>query len=131
VIDSQNVTISTSGSTSVADSATETHTHSASLTFAGGQRLLLSKEEALRVQKLKTTALRSTNKLALVLDLDHTLVHATSAWTGYRDVPSGGLRSISIEESPGNPPKIYVVKLRPNVESFLRSASEICQMRYD
>lgn len=40
-------------------------------------QLHLSKEEALRVQKSKISGLRGQRKLALVLDLDHTLLHAS------------------------------------------------------
>jgi pyruvate/2-oxoglutarate dehydrogenase complex dihydrolipoamide acyltransferase (E2) component len=67
-------------STESTDSVSLRNMHSTTLTFAGGKRLQLSEEEAVRVQKLKTSALRSISRLALVLDLDHTLVHATAAW---------------------------------------------------
>ena len=40
-------------------------------------QLHLSREEALRVQANKVSGLRGQRKLALVLDLDHTLLHAS------------------------------------------------------
>lgn len=109
--------------------------NSSSLLFAGGQRLLLSKDEALRVQQSKSLGLQSARKLALVLDLDHTLVHATGAWFGYATAlgpllgdSSNDIRRIFIEEGPGMQPKCYLVKQRPNLEAFLKEAHTICQM---
>lgn len=109
--------------------------NSSSLLFAGGQRLLLSKEEALRVQKSKSTGLQSVRKLALVLDLDHTLVHATGAWAGYTSSlgsllgsNSNDIRRIFIEEAPGMQPKCYLVKSRPHLEAFLKEAHALFQM---
>ena len=109
--------------------------NSSSLLFAGGNRLLLSKDEALRVQTSKSLGLKSSLKLALVLDLDHTLVHATGAWPGYAAalgplLGDGGndIRKIFIEEGPGMQPKCYLVKLRPHLESFLKEAHALCQM---
>ena len=109
--------------------------NSSSLLFAGGQRLLLSKDEALRVQQSKSLGLQSAHKLALVLDLDHTLVHATGAWSGYATAlgsllgdTSNDIRRIFIEEGPGMPPKCYLVKLRPHLETFLKEAHSLCQM---
>ena len=46
------------------------------LTIAGGQQLQLSQEEAIAIQASKSSSLKSQRKLALVLDLDHTLVHS-------------------------------------------------------
>ena len=109
--------------------------NSSSLLFAGGQRLLLSKDEALRIQRSKSLGLQSARKLALVLDLDHTLVHATGAWSGYAAALGSllgdgvnDIRRIFIEEAPGMPRKCYLVKLRPQLDLFLKTAHTICQM---
>jgi FCP1-like phosphatase family protein len=109
--------------------------NSSSLLFSGGQRLLLSKEEALRVQQSKLDGLQSVRKLALVLDLDHTLVHATGAWLGYATSlgpllgnNSNDIRKIFIEEVPGTPAKCYLVKSRPHLEAFLKEAHTLFQM---
>ena len=109
--------------------------NSSSLLFSGGQRLLLSKEEALRVQQSKLDGLQSVRKLALVLDLDHTLVHATGAWLGYATSlgsllgnNSNDIRRIFIEEVPGTPAKCYLVKSRPHLEAFLKEAHTLFQM---
>ena len=109
--------------------------NSSSLLFSGGQRLLLSKEEALRVQQSKLDGLQSVRKLALVLDLDHTLVHATGAWLGYATSlgsllgnNSNDIRRIFIEENPGTPAKCYLVKSRPHLEAFLKEAHTLFQM---
>jgi RNA polymerase II subunit A C-terminal domain phosphatase len=130
---------SSSGHRSEQDSVSGGHsngsTNSSSLLFAGGQRLLLSKEEALRVQQSKFLGLQSVRKLALVLDLDHTLVHATGAWPGYATSlgsllgsNSNDIRRIFIEEAPGMQPKCYLVKSRPHLEAFLKEAHTLFQM---
>ena len=41
----------------------------------GGAQLVLSEGEALKQQELKVSNLRNSRKLAVVLDLDHTLIH--------------------------------------------------------
>ena len=48
------------------------------LTVTGGHTVKVSVVEARRIQKSKIEALRKSKKLALVLDLDNTLVHATA-----------------------------------------------------
>jgi FCP1-like phosphatase family protein len=121
--------------TSISHQNKASNAHSSSLLFAGGQRLLLSKDEALRVQQSKSLGLQSVRKLALVLDLDHTLVHATGAWPGYAATlgsllgnSSSDIKRIYIEEGPGMPPKCYLVKQRPQLEAFLKEAHTLFQM---
>lgn len=53
-------------------------THGAKLTMAGGQTIQLSKLEAQQRQTTKLASMQKSRKLALILDLDSTLVHATA-----------------------------------------------------
>lgn len=46
------------------------------LTLTGGTQLRLSNAERHRMEAAKVSSLRSNRKLALVLDLDHTLLHS-------------------------------------------------------
>jgi pyruvate/2-oxoglutarate dehydrogenase complex dihydrolipoamide acyltransferase (E2) component len=52
--------------------------HGAKLTMAGGQTIQLSKSEAKLTQQTKMLSMKKSRKLALILDLDSTLVHATA-----------------------------------------------------
>ena len=143
------VTSSTSSSSSSSGSSVPTATAVAvgvrtqgapsSLLVSGGHRLVLSTDEASRVQQQKTLALRNARKLALVLDLDHTLIHATGAWGAFEGVAAGAhrdddaagwdIKSISIDEGvPGAPPKSYFIKLRPHLAWFLAEAHKLCSL---
>ena len=118
-----------------------------SLTFTHGLQLQLSKEEAERVQNNKILSLRQQKKLALVLDLDHTLLHATPSPGNAKPPPSvlvNGVYHLPIEEVPSHNSfsdmnqavdskskiiiKHHIVKLRPHVEDFLSKANEIAQL---
>jgi len=112
---------------------------SSSLLVSGGHRLVLSTDEASKVQQNKSLALRNARKLALVLDLDHTLIHATGAWGGFEGVAAGehrdddaagwDIKSIAIDEGvPGAPPKSYFIKLRPHLAWFLAEAHKLCSL---
>ena len=46
-------------------------------TLSGGSQLKLSSDEAERVEHSKRQSLHAMRKLALILDIDHTLLHAT------------------------------------------------------
>ena len=57
----------------------QTHSsHGTKLTMAGGQTIQLSKSEARETQNTKLMWMKKNRKLALILDLDSTLVHATA-----------------------------------------------------
>ncbi len=119
-----------------------------SLTFTHGLQLQLSKEEAERVQNNKILSLRQQKKLALVLDLDHTLLHATPSPGNAKPSPSmlvNGVYHLPIEEVITNNSlleinqvkdanksksviKHHIIKLRPHVEDFLAQANDIAQL---
>ena len=60
-------------------------------------------------------------KLALVLDIDHTLLHAVVSKPG-AEYSSEGVVSFSLEGV------LYSVKLRPHLSTFLQQVSELYQM---
>lgn len=118
------------------------------LNVSGGKVLQLSAEEAASVSASKLTNLRNSKKLALVLDLDHTLLHAiqvegqtpsrTSATArvieGTTGIGSGDgtdenlVHHLPIEEIDRLTVKHLVMKKRPFLDEFLEKASEFCQM---
>ena len=70
------ILISTAAPKSAIKSTDDGGHHFKTLTIAGGQQLQLSQEEAIAIQASKSSSLKLQRKLALVLDLDHTLVHS-------------------------------------------------------
>mmetsp|Transcript_31880 Transcript_31880/g.32500 ORF Transcript_31880/g.32500 Transcript_31880/m.32500 type:complete len:310 (+) Transcript_31880:167-1096(+) len=84
------------------------------LTFSGGHTLVLSQTEAISVQTAKISGLRQMRKLALILDLDNTLMHAS---VYVPDRVATGLHIISFEDHGGV--SRYCIKLRPHVHTFL------------
>jgi len=103
----------------------------------GHPRLAVSEKEAKRIDEDNASRLRDTVKLSLVLDLDHTLVHATTEYmvkqslqsnsnTPQPEDTSSKLSELFKNETdvfeftlPPNPTK-YFVKFRPNLMEFLK-----------
>ena len=107
-----------------------------SLTLGGGQQLHVSKQEAAKVQESKVVDLQRIKKLALILDLDHTLVHATEI-TGPPMRIEEGVSLLVLEEPSGAsvggaPPsasmKQHLLAKRPHLDWFLAEAHKICQL---
>ncbi len=72
--------------------------HNTKFTMVGGQTIQLSQTEAKLTQSTKIATLQKNRKLALILDLDSTLVHATP----FQPFPQNILdqvRSIQLEEN--------------------------------
>jgi TFIIF-interacting CTD phosphatase-like protein len=94
-----------------------------------GLTVSISKEESELLIKHEAARLHEQQKLSLVLDLDHTLVHATA---DRRASTIEGVRSLvlPVPSPPGLPPPavpqymVHYVKLRPHVTSFLREAMD-------
>lgn len=97
--------------------------------LTSGKQLQLTKTEADYFQEAKQSGLRSSKKLALVLDLDHTLIHACE-----RAIPANdkekeqGIMTLSLEESPANGLRHYLIKFRPHLMNFLFEMSKFCQL---
>ena len=118
------------------------------MNVSGGKVLQLSAEEAASVTASKVNHLKNSKKLALVLDLDHTLLHAvqiegqtpsrTAATSkvieGTKGIGSGDgsedniVHHLPIEEIDRFVVKHLVMKKRPFLDEFLEKASEFCQM---
>jgi len=135
-------------SSAKSDTSNSTNSWKTSLNISGGKVLQLSVEEAASVATSKLNNLRNLKKLALVLDLDHTLLHAiqidgatpsrTSATPkviegtvgiGSGDGPDDNVvHHLPIEEIDRLTVKHLVMKKRPGLDYFLDKASEFCQM---
>jgi hypothetical protein len=106
-----------------------------SLTMVGGHTLHLNASEAEHVQVTKIENLRKIKKLALVLDLDHTLVHAVQvegsapASSQINDVErQKGIYHLPIEELVQGTIMHLRMKKRPHLDKFLSEANKICQL---
>lgn len=92
----------------------------------------LSAKEAEQVQASKVENLKKMRKLALVLDLDHTLLHAVQIEGPCPSNPSNpsqpDIFHLPIEEFVNGTVKHLVMKKRPFLDSFLAQAHEFCQM---
>lgn len=98
-------------------------------TLNGGAQLKLSNEEAERVEQSQLQTLHKLRKLGLILDIDHTLLHATPV----QHLPSAAemkaleLDSISVSVD-GAGAFHHLIKLRPHLRDFLRRISEKFQL---
>jgi len=102
----------------------------ASLTV-GGRHLQLTSSEANRIQEAKIQNLQRNNKLALVLDLDHTLLHAVQVdgQTPTQTVQQNGeIHHLPIEDIVNGSVKHLVMKKRPHLDYFLEKANELFQI---
>lgn len=119
------------------------------LSLTGGHQLMVSQSEALKVQETKVSDLKSIRKLALILDLDHTLVHATEVlgppppasvlaqqegvWVlALEDKEDPAvLQAAAAAKASGAKPipvKHHLLAARPHLSAFLAEAHKICQM---
>jgi RNA polymerase II subunit A-like phosphatase len=105
----------------------------------GGFTITVSEEEGRRMAQEDAERLRGQRKLSLVLDLDHTLVHATSDIRAQQhfyqrdDVRSLILPMMSAEQQqPGFsgpvPLMQHFIKLRPHIKEFLESSMELYEI---
>lgn len=94
-----------------------------------GLQLQLSAAEVERVEQSKLKTLHSQRKLGLILDIDHTILHATQVPT----IPSldimqkYDLDSISICID-GIYNQSHLIKLRPHLQSFLKRVGRIFEL---
>ena len=113
--------------------ATQGNLHS-NLTVSGGLTLSISEKEGKRMADLDRQRLWKQNRLALVLDLDHTLLHATndirahSLWVAQqqRSNQKMEIRTLMLShlvapavQNMHHARSIHYVKLRPHLKDFL------------
>lgn len=118
------------------DSSSQNSSQNNTALSVNGRQLHLSAQEAKRVQESKVSVLRGMKKLALVLDLDHTLLHATTSANNAAPTASaliGGIIHLPIEESVGpiggvTVVRHHIVKLRPYLMEFIKQANELAQL---
>jgi hypothetical protein len=92
---SPTTTMTTTSATSAKESAAQS---SRVNILSSGSQLQLTKSEAQYLQRAKQTGLRAARKLALVLDLDHTLIHAAErGWPATPEENDQGISTVSLE----------------------------------
>ena len=150
-------TIGTAGSSSMTSSSLHAHSpakgsgsggssSSSHFTVSGGLTISISQSEAKSIASDSSARLRSAKKLSLVLDLDHTLLHATADPRAEAYVARSCLllddenrrrrredvRTLVLPAMEGGvqisepipPPLRHYVKLRPHLAKFLTEANE-------
>jgi FCP1-like phosphatase family protein len=105
----------------------------AALIVGSGKHLLqleITSQEAQKIQESKISSLCNENKLALVLDIDHTILHATpSVGPPTAAILEEGIIHLPIQEDPPNANvKHHLVKLRPHIHQFLAEATKLFQI---
>ena len=111
------------------------------VTVSGGITMTISKTEGQRMAQQDAQRLRQQRKLSLVLDLDHTLLHATNDIRARRHLHRSDVRTLILpvawEGQPGptslQPPTTtllmqHFVKLRPHLRQFLQTASVLYEV---
>lgn len=104
------------------------------VTVSGGITMTVSAEEGQAMANRDIERLRQQAKLSLVLDLDHTLVHATGDPRARQYYHKDDVRTLRLPLMEGTPnqqaeeasphPPMYMqhcVKLRPHIKTFLKS----------
>jgi hypothetical protein len=112
--------------TSAAASSSSSTSAMAPVTVAGGITLNLSTEEAAQITAHNRRKLLNAKKLSLVLDLDHTLVHATGDPRAASEFEARDDVRLILLPNPANgqQPLRHFVKMRPYLKDFLISALE-------
>lgn len=102
------------------------------VTVSGGVTMTVSADEGQKLAKQHTDRLLQQAKLSLVLDLDHTLVHATADPRAQQFHDKDDVRTLRLPLMEGAPnhaaiphgPPVFMqhfVKLRPHLRNFLKS----------
>eukprot|EP01132_Coremiostelium_polycephalum_P003886 gene3886-4849_t len=116
---------------------TESDSSSSSYSIIHGHsHLTVSHKEAQKIETKNAARLLEHRKLSLVLDLDHTIIHAVTEqglWSvphwrnNYHDHPEKlaqrGIHIINV-----NGPMRYCIKLRPHLYDFLRQVNELFEL---
>lgn len=94
--------------------------HRRALVLGGAGSLSLSRSEARSIEAQRAGELLRSRRLALVLDIDHTLLHAVLA-SPHRETEA----DVTLLELEG---AHFAVKLRPGLDAFLARMSGLCQL---
>jgi len=107
----------------------EQQDNTSSVLTSGGLQLQLSAAEAERVEQSKLKTLHSQRKLGLILDIDHTILHATQIPTtpAPEMMKKYELDSISICVD-GIYNQSHLIKLRPHLHLFLKRVSKMFEL---
>ena len=97
------------------------HNNTMSRMTVAGLTVSISKEESEDLAKHEAARLHAQRRLSLVLDLDHTLLHATADRRASA-VPRIRSLILPVAGPQGTIFQVHYVKLRPHVASFLREA---------
>mmetsp|Transcript_6827 Transcript_6827/g.9443 ORF Transcript_6827/g.9443 Transcript_6827/m.9443 type:complete len:542 (-) Transcript_6827:63-1688(-) len=94
-------------------------------------KIAVSKKEGERISEETTKRLKSSKKLSLVLDLDNTVIHATTEEliAAKKPLTESQLKAndIIVFKLPPNPINYYI-KLRPKLAEFLNSVCEMYEL---
>ena len=93
------------------------------LTVNGGVSLSVSAQEVQRLADQSRQRLHSARKLSLVLDLDHTLVHATSDPRAARFLNGSDVYVLNLATSQFQNSRL-IIKMRPNLRYFFEQLSD-------
>jgi TFIIF-interacting CTD phosphatase-like protein len=108
------------------------------VTLSGGVTLTISAQEGQRMAQHEAQRLHQQKKLSLVLDLDHTLLHATNDARAQRHLHRRDVRTLVLpvvwegqpppQSTPHKaPPTLWMqhfVKLRPHLHTFLQTVRQ-------
>ncbi len=90
------------------------------ITVQGGSTMHMTKAGAALYQADKSARLIREKRLSLVLDIDHTLLHATDDRTA-SEYPGTDTRSFFLRKCG----RMHYIKLRPNLLQFLKEAVSV------
>lgn len=104
------------------------------VTVSGGVTMSISASEGQRMAQQDAVRLRKQSKLSLVLDLDHTLIHATNDIRARQQLGRPDVRTLILPvqlEGEGSGTQVWMqhfVKLRPHLKEFLEMASTMYEI---
>lgn len=87
--------------------------------MSGGITMKVSETEAMSISQSQTVRLFEQKKLSLVLDLDHTLVHATADPRAAPHEDRDDVRTLLLPTDKAHQQMHHRVKLRPHLKDFL------------
>ena len=133
----------TTSSSGIYHASTTLHPHEktksnnmSQMTVLGGITLSVSETEGKRIAEQDAVRLRQQRKLSLVLDLDHTLVHATNDPRAQQHLGRPDVRTLLLpilleDTNTTKRRQVFLqhyIKLRPHVKEFLQEAHQLYEI---